>query len=809
MEFSTGVPQSPYKLPPYARIPGDIRKYTLRTLFEEYRDGGGVCWVDADPPEYSVTSDTGEITCMARIEFTLGLPTKGIYVGPNPKFHDTLESLFSEVMLWVEGAINTGRLWCPPSTVRARRGADNIWFTNSGGANEEVSNALNKVERSSLRPLTISTVHAAMEAEKIANQDIFGGVYPYPRTTVPSAGLFGTSHNNSFIDMSPLEEEKEPNMESRDFTNYMVGYICAPHTSHSYEAGRSRRVAEDVLVRIFNYTTYSSMDKMGSRQVKTSGSRNTWTVFCCGQVCKVNKETVDQLSILHKLSSIGRDAGYGLYIRESERLCVVCVSPGVLTKKCSNGVWADSCNVHVSDITKFSLRPKIDTEGKDFHRACLSGHYSYIPFIEHNAAVRTSISSAQIIQAVCMPYCPATASVSPCHIFKPIVTTPAYKRIMIKQELELDVASYMPGENVCVLYHNLPMNYEDAMIVSKRYVDNGGFSTMSTCRYLLPPSDYVPPVGGLLCGRLSRWWKSRCSMHCKHTKEYVEASIEGPLGRSSPRPYTPFYTPSGVVVSKNTLKTGEQSVKVRSYAQYQSGDKLSTGHGQKGVGAGLVSYEDMPVCRLKDGQQIIPDVVVAVGSIVSRQTVGQVYESGAGIQRLSDPSMSDVVQADEVRSIGEEVSVTDGATGRRYRTALVKDGSPVLEGTLATLGFVRMFNQSQMTREKHFTSHRSMTAHTLRTPVKRSKGGALKEGEMEVQATIAAGLHLCVEELRKRGDTVVVLVCSKCQRLRLLHSCTETTDFIEVTLPYDVVVLDCVNKITYNIVFEYQVEPDV
>jgi len=54
----------------------------------------------------------------------------------------------------------------------------------------------------------------------------------------------------------------------------------------------------------------------------------------------------------------------------------------------------------------------------------------------------------------------------------------------------------------------------------------------------------------------------------------------------------------------------------------------------------------------------------------------------------------------------------------------------------------------------------------------------------------------------------VVLVCVECQSLRLLHSCTTPTEFAEVTLPYDVVVLDCVNKIVYNCVFKYTLELD-
>lgn len=789
--------------PAHATIPSQAREYTIRSTFEEYRDRGGARWVDADPPEMSVMSDTGEITCMARLRSPVGLPSGGIYVGPYPAMHPSLRETMHAVMRWVEGAINSGFLWCPPDSVRVERGGSGVWKCSGAALDVELGEVLSTIERSSLTPLSVSTVHAALESDAIRNEQVFRNFYVYPRTTVPSTGLFGTSHNNSFIDISPLEKEKEPDMKAREFREEYVGFICASHTSHSYEAGRSRRVTEDVLVRLLGYKSYRVAEELSSRETEEEGFTKDWTVFCCGQVCKVGIKTVDQICIHHRLLSLGDDPGYGVYVREPLKVCVISISSGVLTKKCSNGVWADNCNAHISDRLRFSVKPRIDTSGPDFHRSCLSGHYSYIPFVEYNAAVRTSISSAQITQAVTMPYCPATAAVSPCHVFKPIVTTPSYRRIMIKQEVELDLASYMPGENVCVLYHNLPLNYEDAVVMSKRYAQNGGFSTISTCRYLLPATDYVPPVGGMLCSRLSKWWKSGCQEHCKHTIQYVESSVN----------CSPFKRPTGRVVSRVILKTGEQSVKVKSYASYQAGDKLSTGHGQKGVGAKLVDYHDLPVCTTKRRETVIPDVVVAVGSIVSRQTVGQIYESGAGIDRLRDPSINMVINPDEIRSLGEDVTVMNPWTGKYYKTAVTDKSNPdreaFLETSFATLGYVRMFNQSQMARERHFTSHRSMTKNTLRTPTKRSRGGALREGEMEVQATVAAGLVNCVEELRKRGDEVLVHVCKMCQRLRLLHSCTIPVEFAEVTLPYDVVVLDCVNKITYNCSFVYEIEPDV
>ncbi len=130
----------------------------------------------------------------------------------------------------------------------------------------------------------------------------------------------------------------------------------------------------------------------------------------------------------------------------------------------------------------------------------------------------------------------------------------------------------------------------------------------------------------------------------------------------------------------------------------------------------------------------------------------------------------------------KEARSTQSRTTSFFRPPCIR---PNMVATEASLGYVRVCNQSQMTRERHFTSHRSMGRNTLRTPTRRSRGGALRDGEMEVQAMTASGLSACTEELRRRGDEVVVHLCTSCQCLRQLHSCTEEENFVEITIPYD------------------------
>lgn len=108
----------------------------------------------------------------------------------------------------------------------------------------------------------------------------------------------------------------------------------------------------------------------------------------------------------------------------------------------------------------------------------------------------------------------------------------------------------------------------------------------------------------------------------------------------------------------------------------------------------------MAVCYMRDGSMIVPDVVMAVSSIVSRQTVGQIYESGASLERVKDSGLSPVIDPDQTAALGEDVSVMDGTTGQFFESAMYGNGGAVvLQETAATMGFIRMFNQSQMTRD--------------------------------------------------------------------------------------------------------------
>src|SRR5690606_21039076 len=156
----------------------------------------------------------------------------------------------------------------------------------------------------------------------------------------------------------------------------------------------------------------------------------------------------------------------------------ISLSPGVLISMMSNRVYSDNVETHMSCRLRMSCDPIVGMDGPLAMETCFSSYFNLCPYVSSDMAPRPTITSAQQPQAVCLPWCPAAATVSPCYSFKPLVTTKLYMEIMNEQDHSDTMADYLIGENVCVLYLNKDSNYEDSIEINSRYVDLGGFSTI-------------------------------------------------------------------------------------------------------------------------------------------------------------------------------------------------------------------------------------------------------------------------------------------------------------------------------------------
>jgi hypothetical protein len=143
------------------------------------------------------------------------------------------------------------------------------------------------------------------------------------------------------------------------------------------------------------------------------------------------------------------------------------------------------------------------------------------------------------------------------------------------------------------------------------------------CTYLVPPSEDIPEVGIRLCCRVYKWWKSDCPPYCKHVKG-VTSTLS--TGRGV----------IGVVVGTRYTDTGDVSIRVSSFSPLQTGDKLTTGYGQKGV-AWIMPEEDMIYGKHPVYGNVRFDIVMACSSIVNRLTTGQVIET---VRTLPNPKQN-------------------------------------------------------------------------------------------------------------------------------------------------------------------------
>src|SRR4051812_30785252 len=128
----------------------------------------------------------------------------------------------------------------------------------------------------------------------------------------------------------------------------------------------------------------------------------------------------------------------------------------------------------------------------------------------------------------------------------------------------------------------------------------------------------------------------------------------------------------------------------------------------------------MPFGVTDAGEVIYFDIIMAISSVVNRQTNGQIYEAVSGLQaiRNGEPTVTDGTKP----NIEEEVTLIDGAMGR--------EGITVLEGktivvSRATWGFTQVHSQTQMIRERHHVTHFVPGKRSTTGPKGRSRGEAL------------------------------------------------------------------------------------
>lgn len=244
----------------------------------------------------------------------------------------------------------------------------------------------------------------------------------------------------------------------------------------------------------------------------------------------------------------------------------------------------------------------------------------------------------------------------------------------------------------------------------------------------------------------------------KFLSEAREISIQTRKENSSAMRQEEKGTVDGVFITQD--KEGNKSIQVRmrDLRIPELGDKFSTPHGQKGVVGHIVKDEDIPFTS----GGIKPDLIFNPHGIPSRMTVGYLLELLAGKVAALSGKVVDAssFSGDDLGTLEENLQ----SLGFRY------DGKEVLyNGITGKKMPVRIFignmyylKLKYMVANKLHARASGKIALLTRQPIEgRSRGGALRLGEMEQQALVAHGASLLLKE-RYDSDKVIIHICTKC-----------------------------------------------
>ena len=206
-------------------------------------------------------------------------------------------------------------------------------------------------------------------------------------------------------------------------------------------------------------------------------------------------------------------------------------------------------------------------------------------------------------------------------------------------------------------------------------------------------------------------------------------------------------------------KEGNKIVHVRTRDQRlpEIGDKFSSRHGQKGVIARLLPEQDVPFSE----NGIKPDIIFSPHSLPSRMTISHLIEMLAGkVGALrAKPVDGTAFSSEEVADLEKELksfgfredgkeTLYDPITGKKMQAKIF----------IGNMYYLKL--EYMVANKLHARSFGRVTLLTRQPVEGRSKGGALRLGEMEKDALIGHGASLLLKE-RYDSDKVVIYVCEK------------------------------------------------
>ena len=347
--------------------------------------------------------------------------------------------------------------------------------------------------------------------------------------------------------------------------------------------------------------------------------------------------------------------------------------------------------------------------------------------------------------------------------------------------------SYPAGQNLVVAIMSYKgYNMEDALVFNKGSLDRG----VGRSFYFRPYSAIEMNYAGGLKDEVGVPEKDASGYKTEESYKFLEADgISYPeaevgegevlIGKMSPPKFLSEAREISVKTKKESSITMRQEekgiidsvfitedeegnkfvqVKTRDQRIPELGDKFATAHGQKGVIGMVIPEKDVPFTA----NGIKPDVIFNPHGLPSRMTVGYLLELLAGkVSALSGKIVDGTSFSGQSKKELEKSMVN---AGFRY------DGKEVMYNPITGeqmeakifIGNLYYLKLKYMVANKLHGRASGKVALLTRQPIEgRSRGGALRLGEMEQQALVAHGASLLLKE-RYDSDKVVLPICSKC-----------------------------------------------
>jgi DNA-directed RNA polymerase subunit B len=295
------------------------------------------------------------------------------------------------------------------------------------------------------------------------------------------------------------------------------------------------------------------------------------------------------------------------------------------------------------------------------------------------------------------------------------------------------------------------MNYagglKDQILIPDK--DTSGYKTEASYRFLEDDGVVYPEAevteGGVLIGKISP---------PKFLSEAREIAVRSNKESSVTMRQEEKGTVDSVFITEDSEGNKIVQIKTRDHRIPELGDKFATAHGQKGVIGAIIPEQDIPFTS----RGVRPDIMFNPHGLPSRMTVGYLLEmlagkvgslrgetvDGTSFSGETKKELEDGLKDLGFRFDGKE-TMYNGITGKRMEAKIF-------------VGNMYYLKLKYMVGNKIHGRASGKIALLTRQPVEgRSRGGALRLGEMEQQALVAHGASLLLKERYDSDKTILYI----------------------------------------------------